>query len=185
MGAHSQTSREIPSFGWGSRVAAFCTTGLMVVGLIAFLGLGVGPRTGAYKTTTMLSGSMSPGIPIGSVLLTVPKPITEIHQGSVVTFQAPVADRHVVTHRVTAVAIKNGILEVHTKGDANALPDPWVAQLGNGKVWVVTAVIPWAGTVVQKLRNPTVHRLTVVVLPALALVFGLTRIWRRNEALPA
>ena len=185
MGAHRQTARGIPRFAWGSRVVAVTTTLLMLGGLIAFIGLGIGPRTGAYRTTTMLSGSMSPGIPIGSVLVAVPKPISEIHQGEVVTFQAPVDDHHVVTHLVVSAKVKDGALIVQTKGDANAKPDPWEAQLGSDKVWVVTAVIPWAGTLVQKLRDPTVHRGTVLVLPLLLLFLGLTRIWRRDGPLPA
>ena len=185
MGAHSHSARGIPRFTWGSRVAAFCATGFFVLGLIAFVGLGLGPHTGAYKTTTMLSGSMSPGIPVGAVLVAVPKPISEIHPGEVVTFEAPVPDRHVVTHRVTEAKVANGVLLLRTKGDANAKPDPWLAQLHTDKVWVVTTVIPWAGKLVQQLRNPLVHKATVLVLPAIIVLVGFGAIWGRRGAVAA
>lgn len=185
MGAHSQTAGGIPRNSWGSRLAASCVTGLLVIGVIAFVGLGIGPHTGAYKTTTMLSGSMSPGIPVGAVLVAVPKPISEIHPGEVVTFEAPVADRHVVTHRVTEAKISGGALLLRTKGDANAQPDPWQARLATDKVWVVTTVIPWAGKLVQQLRNPLIHRATVIVLPALLVLVGFGAIWGRRGPVAA
>ncbi|MDX6226597.1 MAG: hypothetical protein QOE64_2973, partial [Frankiales bacterium] len=46
---------------------AHCTLlAAMLLGVLGFLFLGVGPRTGTYRTVTMLTGSMRPTYPVGS-----------------------------------------------------------------------------------------------------------------------
>ena len=65
--------------------------------------LGIGPRTGLYRTVTVLSGSMRPHIPAGAVLVETPMPGRDPRVGQVVTYAIPVDDHRIVTHRVVGI----------------------------------------------------------------------------------
>lgn len=148
----------------------------MVSATVVFLVLAIGPHTGRYRTLTVLSASMRPTLPPGSVVVVTPMPIADIRPGDIIVFNAPVADAHVVTHRVTDVV---GPGAVRTRGDANNAPDPWVAQLKGTTTWKVRTQVPALGHVIIALRDPVVRLLTVGATTALGLLFGLRAIWRR------
>ncbi|HEV7535930.1 MAG TPA: signal peptidase I, partial [Acidimicrobiia bacterium] len=156
------------------------------VALLVFVGLG--PATGTYRLATVLSGSMAPGMPVGSVAVLVPEPPAAVRVGDVITFQAPTPDHAVVTHRVVEV-VEGGLQPVvRTKGDANRSPDPWTARLQGNRAWRRVAVVPFAGTAIRFLRSPTVHHLSVHIAPALLLLCMLGAIWfpgRKRPAAPA
>lgn len=164
------------------RMTDGAVTGFLLVAVVAFLVLGVGPHFGGYRTETMLTGSMAPGIPVGAVLITTAVPTSRIHVGDVVTIQAPVPDHHVVTHRVIAIEQVAGQPAIRTKGDANVSPDPWLAKISGSHISVVRTVIPGAGQSIRWLRSPTVHNVTVYGLPALVVGWLLWGIWRGGRA---
>src|SRR5581483_3005477 len=148
--------------------------------------VGVGPLTGAYRLATVLSGSMAPAMPVGSVAVLVPESPAAVRPGDVITFQAPTPDHPVVTHRVVEIVEAGRHPVVRTKGDANRSPDPWTARLEGDRAWRRVAVVPFAGTAIRFLRSPTVRHLTVQVAPALLLLALLAAIWlpgRRRSAL--
>lgn len=153
-------------------------TGLALVAL-SFLGLlvlGVGPLTGRYRVLTVLSASMRPTIPEGSVVIVTPMPLSKIRVGDVITYSIPVEDRRVVTHRVVDVVEAGPVLR--TQGDANPAPDPWLARLGGGRAWRARLAVPRLGHAVHLLRRPEVRGLFLrIVLLLLALVW-LAEIWR-------
>ncbi|RTL70816.1 MAG: signal peptidase I [Pseudonocardiaceae bacterium] len=105
------------------------------------------------KALTVLSGSMEPGLPVGSVAVVKPEPADRIAVGDVIEFvdrdQATGASR-VVTHRV--VQVQPGPAFV-TKGDANATPDPHVvaAAAVGGVLWYH---VPWVGGLRDRLVGP-------------------------------
>jgi signal peptidase len=66
-------------------------------------------------------GSMSPDIPIGSIVITDPVDPHSIAVGDVITFR--VGNASVVTHRVTGIS-GGSQLSFDTKGDANNAADP-------------------------------------------------------------
>jgi signal peptidase len=148
------------------------------VAVLAFLGLAVGPHVFGYRTVTMLTGSMSPMIKPGNVVISVPEPAEQVAVGDVLTYAIPVGDRRVETHRVTEVGHDAaGRTTIVTKGDANAAADPWTATVEGDTVWETKAVVPWAGTVIRALREPTVHGVLLWgAVGALALL-GIWQIW--------
>src|SRR5438034_10696813 len=154
---------------WAGRVL------LAALAVLVFVGLG--PATGAYRLTTVLSGSMAPGMPVGSVAVLVPQPPAAVRVGDVITFQAPTPDRHVGTHRVVEIVEPGRHPVIRTKGDANASPDPWTARLQGDRAWRRVAVVPHAGTAIRILRSRAVHRLTVQVVPVVLFVSMLAAIW--------
>jgi signal peptidase len=159
-------------YRWFARV-------LMVVAVLAFAGLAVGPHLFGYRTMTMLTGSMAPKINPGDVTVATPLPVDDIAVGMVVSYHIPVDDHHVVSHRVVAVERDaNGRVTIQTKGDANNAVDPWKATLQGDTVYQVRAVIPDLGRVIEALRTPVVTKALVYGAPTLLAAWLLLAIWR-------
>lgn len=154
---------------WAARVT-------VVLATVLFLVVAIGPHTGRYRTLTVLSASMRPTVPAGSVVVVTPIPVADIAVGDIITYAAPVADASVVTHRVIEVVAPGA---VRTRGDANNAPDPWVAQLRGTTAWKVRTDVPAVGYVLSALRGPVARVLTLGTTTALGVLFGLRAIWRR------
>ncbi|MER7074169.1 signal peptidase I [Terrabacter sp. NPDC000476] len=136
------------------RAAQVAATGLAVVAAAVFLLLAVGPHVLGYRTATMLTGSMSPGINPGDVVVTVPRAAADVQVGDVITYEIPVEDHRVETHRIVRVTTDAaGRRAVVTKGDANSDVDPWVATLDQDTVWEVATVVPHVGNAIRAVRS--------------------------------
>jgi signal peptidase I len=160
------------------RLGRLLATVAMVAAVAFLLAVGVGPRTGAYRTLTVLTGSMRPTIPPGALIVVTPSPAADVRVGQVITFQAPVEGKPVVTHRVIEVVEGGDRPVIRTQGDANEAADPWVARVEGGTVWEVRHVVPGVGRVVSELRAPAVHRALVLVVPLALAALWLVDIWR-------
>lgn len=104
------------------------------------------------RTEVVISGSMEPAIPVGSLLLASPTPAGEVHPGKVVTVERP-HGRGLVSHRVVVVRAVTGGAELTLKGDANrttADPEPYRAATAGH----VVASIPFAGYVAVAITTP-------------------------------
>ena len=84
----------------GSRLGTVITTAVLILAAVAFLFLAIGPRVLGYQTSTMLTGSMSPLINPGDVVVSVPVPVESIAEGDIITYHIPVEDQRVETHRI-------------------------------------------------------------------------------------
>lgn len=89
---------------------------------------------------TVLTGSMDPAIPPGSVVVDRPVNPDRINAGDVVTFRVGRSDdggEQLVTHRVVAVHRVRGELTFTTRGDANRVDDPGRRDASDvrGRVW--------------------------------------------------
>ncbi len=151
---------------------------IMCVSVLGLVALGLGPRLGHYRTLTVLSGSMEPEIPTGSVVVVTPKPLREVRVGDVIVFNAP-TDGRPVTHRVIEVLEDGNRPLIRTKGDANASADPWNARLLDEPAWEVRTAVPGIGHAVLWLRQPVVRQAAVLGAPVLLAVIWLVQIWRR------
>ena len=157
------------------RVGRVGGRGAVVLAVVVLAAVSLGPQSGRFRTLTVLTGSMTPTIPLGSVVLVVPVPIDEVRVGDVITYAIPVDDHRVVTHRVVEV-LEPGV--VRTRGDANTADDPWVARLRGSAAWTVRAHVPGAGYVIQTMRQPGLRVGSVLAGTLLAVGMGLRRIWR-------
>lgn len=149
--------------------------------VLALLLVGVGPGFGGYRTMTVLTGSMRPSMPEGSLIVQTPVPLEQIRVGDVISYRIPVDDHRVVTHRVVEVVAGGDQPVVRTKGDANAAPDPWVARLDGDRTWKVRFAVAKAGYVVQALRDPVAQRLSLFVVPAVLALVWLWHIWAPHD----
>ena len=157
-----------------------------LVTAVLILMLTVGPRTGMYGTYAVLTQSMEPGIPQGSVVVVRPVAPSQLHVGDVITFSSSGPPYETLTHRIASVERDGETFAFQTKGDANLLADPWkvVYQQRAGMVqWVV----PLAGYALMAASTAPV-RLGLGIGFVGALSAGwLALVWRRPRpiAVPA
>ena len=170
------------------RLAAVLKSAASVLGavvVIVLLVATIGPRVLPYRTFTVLSGSMEPAIPVGSMIFDREVDAAELSRGDVVTFHPPGQPDKLVSHRVVRVEeTKRGSFLV-TRGDANGVVDDWrIPARGNGLRYEFH--VPYLGYVVGGLLTPA-GRLIALTLAALWLGgLALWTIWRpRKEPLPA
>ncbi len=171
------TLRAAPAFAgrWSVRL-------LVAVAVLAFAVLAAGPHLMGYRTMTMLTASMAPGIDPGDVVVTTPLAVADVTEGMVISYHIPIDDHRVVTHRVIDVQHgPDGSVTVQTKGDANDHPDPWTAVLQGDTAYQVRAVLPEVGHLITALRTPAVHHALVYGVPALLAGWLLLGIWRPEE----
>ncbi|HEX7260128.1 MAG TPA: signal peptidase I, partial [Candidatus Saccharimonadia bacterium] len=88
-------------------------------GLLAFFGL---PQTG-WKALSVATGSMSPAIPPGSLVLIQNVPTTQLHKGDIVAFTNPANPNQTITHRIVKQHNLGTIPGFLTRGDANKSAD--------------------------------------------------------------
>lgn len=150
----------------------------MVGALVFFVGLGIGPHTGRYRTMTVLTDSMRPTMPAGSVAVQTPMPVSEVEIGDVITYRIPVEDQRIVTHRVVEVVEAGPKPVVVTQGDAVEKPDPWSARLEGPVVWRTEVGVPYLGYGLHFLRQPVLRYALVLGVPLLLSLTWLIEIWR-------
>src|SRR4051794_77478 len=159
-------------------------TSLVLSSVGVFLFIGLLPRTGTYRTLTVLSGSMEPAFKPGDMVVATPISNDALKIGDVLVYAIPIGDHHVESHRVVKIVSRKP-LSVVTKGDANEEADPWTAQLDGDRVWTVRRAVPYVGQGILWLRSPAVHRWLTLFVPALVVILMLKAIWRRpNDTLP-
>ncbi|GLY19462.1 signal peptidase I [Kineosporia rhizophila] len=107
--------------------------GLMVWGALPLL-LG-------WSTHAVVSGSMSPQVQVGDVLVSGEVAPSELRPGMVVLFRDPVDPERVISHRIAAV---NEDGSFTTQGDANPTADTAAVPAGN-VLGVARLRVPWIG----------------------------------------
>lgn len=106
---------------WGGQVMAWLV--ILSISAVAATAVLV-PRLAGATPYVILTGSMEPAMPPGTLVVVKPVKADEITTGSVITYQIKSGDPTVVTHRVTSVGLDaRGELRFVTKGDANTAPD--------------------------------------------------------------
>ena len=103
-----------------------------------------GMRLAGYGPYVVVSGSMEPTVPAGSVIVVEATRPEGVRLGDVITYT--LHDR-VVTHRVQSIALTDAGATFTTRGDANTAADPWQVR-PDGEVGVVRLVVPLLGFVV-------------------------------------
>jgi signal peptidase I len=155
---------------------------LALAALAVLVAVAVGPRLGLYRMETVLSGSMQPTFRPGDVIIVTPEPVTAVRPGQIISYQIPIGDHHVESHRVVRVLERGTHPVIITKGDNNAETDPWRAQLTSDTAWRERVVIPVVGRLIIWMRQPLLQRVCVLGIPILLAVWWLIGIWRPRPA---
>lgn len=171
----AQTSRRIAALG-----ASVVATLACVAAVACFVLFGLGPHTGAYRTLSVLSGSMTPTFRPGDVVIDTPMTGRDLRVGQVVTYQVPEGDHQVVSHRVVEIVEAGAHPTFRTKGDANPAADPWTARMTGSTMWRQRAVVPYAGTAIGFVRRSASSRWVTLSALGLFVLFGVQAIWRAD-----
>lgn len=114
---------EKTSLLWWVKTIASWTLLCAAVALLA--ALVVVPRLTGSTAYTVLTGSMEPTFPPGTLIVVKPTPGADLKAGDVITFQPKSGDPSVTTHRIISIVYDaSGTRRFITKGDANNSTDP-------------------------------------------------------------
>lgn len=133
----------------------------MVISILSNIGLF------GYKFYDILTGSMSPTINTGSLIIVKEIDSNEVKEGDVITFKGS-STSNLTTHRVVEVIEKNNNIKFQTKGDANDVLDPMLVDEGL-LVGKVILDIPYMGKVMSFINQ---YRVIIVILIIVYLCFG-------------
>jgi signal peptidase len=167
------------------RLANRLTTLAFVIAVVV-VGLMLVPGLLGLQRYAIVSGSMEPTIPKGSVVYDELVPVEDLRVGDVITFVPP-PEYHIsqpVTHRIVEIetgkenSTAPGKLTFRTKGDANEAMDAWTMVLDQPRQTRVAHHLPWIGYVYIALGQRWVQ-LLVVGIPALLIIVVLgVSLWR-------
>lgn len=160
--------REGAARGLLRALAQGLSIGLLLVVLgIGVLAVGIPAAFGATPYS-VLTGSMIPTYPPGTLIVTRPTPVDEIRIGDALTYQIESGNPAVVTHRVIEIVqdSNGGDPQFITQGDANPAPDsPPVKPVQiKGTVWYA---IPWLGYANQWVNGDARKIVIPVIVAAL------------------
>jgi signal peptidase I len=157
------------SRGPGRPIAGgWLTATLAAVGVAVLLPLAVFLTSAwllGWQLQSVLSGSMQPTYPVGSLLVVGSVDPATIEVGSPIVFRDPAHPDRIVTHRVVAQS-PGSTLSFLTKGDANAANDAFPVtadQIVGRPLWSVSHL----GNVLEWLAWP--RSLVLIVIPAILL----------------
>lgn len=111
------------------------------------------PRIAGAEPYVVLTSSMEPELPPGTLVIVRPVDPGELHTGEVVTYQLHSGEPTTVTHRVVGIGSDlTGALRFQTKGDANQSPDPELVRPVQikGTVWYH---VPYVGRAFVKVSS--------------------------------
>ena len=169
-------TRRVARFG-----ISFATTALLLGALIAVAVPAAGRLSGRWQVVPILSGSMAPQMPVGSLVLATRAPLASVRKGDVIVFHIPIGDHHTTAHRIVKVIEGGAHPVVRTKGDANAQPDPWNARLDESTVWKVRATLPVIGYAAVLMREAWIAVLMSGLAVIGLLTLALRRVWRHEQ----
>ena len=123
----------------------------------------LGTDTNYFRVMTVLSSSMEPTLPRGSLIISFPESLSAIQIGDIITFYPP-DQQSLETHRISRIIRPGSQPVVQTKGDANTVPDPWQLQLLTTPVWKESIMLPQVGYILQWLRQPIMLWAAILIL---------------------
>lgn len=169
--------------GWAVHVVAWAVI-LLAVAVLAVAVLV--PRVTGATPYTILTASMRPQLPPGTLVVVRPVRPERLGVGDVVTYQLRSGEPEVVTHRIRQVDVGlDGSLSFQTQGDANDSPDRdrvLPAQV-RGRVWYAVPLLGRLNTLMTGRQHQVAVDGAAAVLIGYALVMfaGSLRDRRRGR----
>lgn len=130
---------------------------------------GQGFKLGNYRAYDILTGSMSPTIKPGSLVVVKEVSPNEIKENDVITFKSDITN-NITTHRAIEVNNNNGNITFVTKGDANNAKDPAILT-ENNLIGKVMFQIPYAGGIIRYIQENLI--LCVIMIAILAVLIEI------------
>jgi len=115
--------------------------------------------------SVIMSGSMEPAIPVGSIVIVKKVNPEDVKVGDVIAFQTGESR---TIHRVVEKVVEDDSFYFRTKGDANEDPDPWIVKPQDVK-GALLLTIPYYGYLLYYAGTPLGVALFILV-PAIILI---------------
>ncbi|PQZ94906.1 signal peptidase I [Arthrobacter sp. MYb227] len=178
--AQLRREREKTSALWWIAQTSSWLALFIVVSLLAVM-IGI-PRLGGATAYTVLTGSMRPGFPPGTLMVVKPVDPNEIRPGDVVTYQLKPGEPTVVTHRVVGVGKTAGGEQRFTlRGDANNANDPLILpEQIRGSLWYSVPILGFLNSAISGEQRTWLTWLAVGGLLTYAFVM-LIGAWREKR----
>ena len=134
-----------------TKAVSWIGNALVALVVLAMCFFFLGPHLLGVNFFTIYSGSMTPAIPVGSVVVALPVYASEIEAGDIITFAAVAGEDKIITHRVCEVLTRDGVVLFRTAGDANGAPDGNAVPADNviGRVWFHVPLLGYLSSFVR------------------------------------
>jgi signal peptidase I len=166
--------------------------GLALSGAVLVLVLAVAvlvialPAIVGGSALTVLTSSMAPKFPPGTLIIIKPTPIADIGVGDVLTYQISSGNPAVISHRVVSRSVSlEGETTFITKGDNNDLPDPKPIRevQVKGTLWYAIPYLGYVNNAVNGETRPLVTPIIAGLLFAYAAYTVISSIAGRRKRL--
>jgi signal peptidase len=163
--ATARRERRTGTVWWALQIITWLILLILVAILLAAI---VVPKASGAQPYTVLTSSMKPHYPPGTLIVVRKVDTSTLRIGEVVTYQIRSNDPAVITHRIVGFTFdQQGNRLLTTQGDAVPVPDanPVQSEQVRGKLWYA---IPYLGYVNNWITGST--RLIIVYVLAGALI---------------
>lgn len=167
----------------------FVAAGTVTLLSVVVVGLSA---SSTMRFVPVLSNSMAPRLPVGSIAVTVPVNRTDVGVGDVIVFANPLRPSIRVIHRVTrlfgpddAARFSNWSADsifFETRGDNNPVADPWVATISAATVWRSTGSVAFVGFPAVWFAAPAMRLGLFLFGGVVIALLAVIAIWRRPTA---
>lgn len=137
-------------------LALACSAAALLLVISMAAAVVVVPKLAGAIPLTVLTNSMAPGLPPGTLVVVAPVDPDELRVGSVATYQVQSGRPGVITHRVTGIITRStGERSFVFRGDNNAAadPSPVLAEQIQGRVWYSLPLLGFVNTAVSDARG--------------------------------
>jgi signal peptidase len=144
---------------------------ILVIALLAPAIIYVAPfLVGGSFSSVVMSGSMEPTIPVGSIVVVRKISPEDVKVGDVIAFSTGESK---TLHRVIDKVAEGGSFYFRTKGDANEDPDPWIVKPEDVS-GALLLTIPYYGYLIYFARTP-LGLVLFILVPAIILIANEVR----------
>ena len=151
-------------------------TTVIVVLVVIFAVLLVGVRLFGVQVYSVISGSMEPEYPVGSLIYVKDVDPTEIEVNDVITYVLP--SETPSTHRVVRIDEENQLF--YTKGDANETEDGAPVHFKN-LIGTPVFKIPYLGYVAYYIQHPPGMYIAIAAGAVLLIIVFLPDLFKKNK----
>jgi signal peptidase I len=170
-----RSGRSASGLGWSWMRTALAVPVWAAFGFGAALLLAISAlNVTSYRSMVDLSGSMSPAIGTGDLVVDRQISPLQARIGDVVTFRDPTDPKRLITHRLRQVSRTASVVAMVTKGDASNSAERWDIRT-DGRIGKVVLKVPKLGYFVFWARS-RFGAFGFIVIPSI-LLGGSLIIW--------
>lgn len=148
-------------------------TNILVVLVVLLAVILVGSRLAGFKVFTVLSGSMEPTYPTGSLIFVKEVDPFQLQVGDVITFMLD--EETIATHRIVDIVLDeedSTVIRFQTKGDANEAEDAGLVHYKN-VIGTPIFSIPKLGYIMNYVQHPPGTYVALAMVAILLLLMLL------------